>query len=270
MKLTILALITAVALPVYAAPGGESGNTNCNGVGNPNSPCEGNNGGSQGSGSNSDYGYSVVTNTLKTSSKTTNNLVNTIDMQQNQAQNQWQGQKQAAVGVGLGGSSSARGGYATASGGSSDQTQSAHGGAGYGGNGYGGAGYGGASKSVNEGNHQQIVVEGSRYEAPDIPVNSSIATVGITTASCYVSGGGAGNTGAVSISISGAIKDEDCEWRVKQAYRLTYGNERTIEIAHKLIEMDAEEDYAKAVAKQAERKNTKKVSGNSLGLDFDY
>jgi hypothetical protein len=45
MRVIIIAMLMALSFNVYATQGGEGNNTGCNGQGNPNSPCEGNDNG---------------------------------------------------------------------------------------------------------------------------------------------------------------------------------------------------------------------------------
>lgn len=272
MKKTIVALALAAFMsPVNAVPGGEGNNTGCNGVGNPNSPCEGNGGNSGGgSGSDTDYGYFKISKTTKVSTKSTNSLTNDISMGQHQSMDQWQsqGQSQGQIATGGLGGQGGQGGssISNATGGRGGQGgEGGEGGMG-GQGGKGGMAIGGDQQQKLVGGTQEINIGGSTYEAPKMPVNTAVASVGITTASCYVAGGAAGSGAAVSLSISGAIKDEDCEWRVKQAYRLTFGNQRTVDIATQLIQMDAEDDLAEALAKKAERKNVKTANSGVFGL----
>lgn len=76
MKLFAIALATTlIALPALATPGGESGNTNCQGVGNVNSPCNpsdelgnGNNGNSS-SNSNSNVNENTNSNSASSNSR---------------------------------------------------------------------------------------------------------------------------------------------------------------------------------------------------------
>lgn len=79
-----------VALPAVADPGGEGGNTNCNGAGNPNSPCGGAGGGGGAGGEGGAGGSATATAT----STNVNTNVNTQGQQQGQQQGQIQGQQQ--------------------------------------------------------------------------------------------------------------------------------------------------------------------------------
>jgi hypothetical protein len=85
MRLILVILASLMlAAPVYANGGGEGNNTGCNGVGNPNSPCEQDDG--NGGGGDPTGGTNTNTNT------NSNTNTNTNEQWQGQAQGQIQGQ----------------------------------------------------------------------------------------------------------------------------------------------------------------------------------
>lgn len=113
-RLSLLAATLALSFSAYATPGGESGNTNCNGQGNPNSPCQGGTTNQGGSG-----GTAVATSVSAAAAIAAQQQAQLQRQQQQQAQQQGQaqGQQQSVRDSGnssaTGGSSSATGGSAT-------------------------------------------------------------------------------------------------------------------------------------------------------------
>ena len=93
-KIMMLLALLVFAMPVYADTGGESGNTGCNGVGNPNSPCDpGDGGGDPGTTGNDTFSQGQDQSQEQWQDQW---------QDQNQSQDQSQSQDQTAVGVGVG------------------------------------------------------------------------------------------------------------------------------------------------------------------------
>lgn len=201
-KTILFAALFAVSTGVYAVQpngGGESNNTGCNGVGNRNSPCAGDN-------------STVVAPTVN------NKLVNNpITVQANtqantQTNEQWLylGYSNADYSVQNSYSqsaASATGGTATASGGQANSTNT------LGASASGGtvSASGNATNSGNNTGTSTVVVQGDAAQARD-PVASAVAPTVITGSDqCLVPVALGGQAVGFGISFGVAVRDENCE-----------------------------------------------------------
>ena len=105
-RFVLMVAMLALSGAAFASTGGEGGNTNCNGVGNPNSPCvpggSGGGGGNDGGGGAGGGGGSALATVTNTNTNT-----NVQGQMQGQIQGQVQGQQQnasAVISIGSGGS----------------------------------------------------------------------------------------------------------------------------------------------------------------------
>ena len=280
MRMTIMAALLAASFSAFATPGGEGDNTDCNGVGNPNSPCVGTGGSGSGSGGNSraigvgvGIGVGVagatannqtkvqvnnqVSNEVRTSNRTvvTNGNTNT---------------NTATGGVGHGGQGGA-GGSATATGGNASVgaiSTSAQGGTGQGGNAsQSQSASTGASTSTSsastDGNTQILNVGGSVTNNPsDIKVLNtpdSYAPIASPTAPCRVAYSGGGSGPGFGISIGASALDEGCDARedARLLYNLGMHNEAILRLCAK-PELNAA--LGARCPKQPEKEEVKYVS----------
>jgi len=180
----IAAAVAVVSTPLWAASGGEGNNTNCNGVGNPNSPCVGNGGGNGGGGGAGGNGGAGGTGGAGGAGGT-------------------------GIGVGIGVANAGASSLSTSSAESqSTSGATAAGGAGYGGAGgagYGGAGYGGAGgqAAARGGDQQQTAVGGAGYGGTQS--QSATADGGTQSQHATAQGGSADNAGnSQSITVNEA------------------------------------------------------------------
>lgn len=182
--LFVAAACTLLATPVFARSGGEGNNTNCNGVGNPNSPCvpsAGSNGGAGGAGGQGGRGGTGIG--VGVGIAAANARAN-------------------ATAVGLGGNASARGGNARAAGGNATASGGAGGNATVTVEGAGGTYYG-----------QRDRLQAPNVQAPAIWSNNP----------CVVALSGGVSVAGFGASIGAGIEDRDCTRRALAQHLVSMG-----------------------------------------------
>jgi hypothetical protein len=219
MKQTLLVVLMAASFGVLAATGGEGGNTNCNGVGNPNSPCvgtggsNGNNGGG-GSSGGTGVGEAEAKADSKASSRSNSNATNKTNVKTTIRSSNRTNVTNAPVNTntntatgGMGGrggsaNSKATGGNATvgdvtstATGGNQSQTSEA--------------------TANNAGNSQTITFSNPAAPSEVTITNTpdAYAPISAPTSPCRVAYSGGGSGPGFGISIGASALDEGCDTR---------------------------------------------------------
>jgi len=229
--------LTAIMLALSSAAmatgaGGEHNNTQCNGVGNHNSPCDNNSGGGQSNSDSSSNATGVgvgiglglasseanVRNTNQ--NKNTNDNLNANFNSNSQGQGQTQGQGQEQQAVALGGSSVLKNTITTKT--QSESVSEASN------NGNNSNNSDNSSTNTASGNTTAVTVQGDSvvYKAAKIPVNTAYApglTSGIDTCLGSVSGGA--QTSFLGVSLGGTKRDKNCEV-IKNAHLIAEFNQQ--------------------------------------------
>lgn len=187
----VAALLASAA--VFATPGGESGNTQCNGQGNPNSPCTPSNGGAGGAGGQGGaggHGGTAIAGAAA-AAQAQANAAAIAAQQQGQAQGQTQSSRNT---------NTAAGGRATATGGAGGQAT--------------------ATGGTSGGNTITVAVEGAKgdtYIAPAqerAPVATAYAApLTASNGTCMGSTSGGGQTGAIGFTFGSTWTDASCDIR---------------------------------------------------------
>jgi hypothetical protein len=272
-KSILLSAALCFSSVAFATPGGEGNNTNCNGVGNPNSPCvpsvkPPDNGSVNSSNKNTN------TNTINSNNKTyryDNSVTDNSIKNTNTAYGGAGGQGGdggdgfgLGIGVGVGGSSNsasnsvsnAAGGNSVATGGNSSAAGGSSSSSSSGGNATGGNAAGGnAMINYNVPAEQRIYSHASgttRVEnTPD-----TMAPSGVPTAPCIVPISGAFGIPGLGGSVGGYVKDHTC---TAMEIRRTTTNTRIIRKADQYLENELD-DMLLGQAKRKEGRMAREVS----------